>query len=427
MAMYGVRASRSPGPLSLRPLPVIMQQVHSGKVMAAASEKGQRRLASADSRSLSAHEAQWLPSGQSGLAAMVRLIERAEHSVQLQTYIFRDDQVGVRIGKCLTEAAERGVRVRVLIDALGSFSLGPDFFARMVAAGGELRVFNPIHPGRISYRNHRKMMVCDRSKAVIGGFNIGEEYDGDGLASGWLDLGMRLEGELAAALASAFDRLYAMAGEQPRRFTRWRSTAERRVVETEQGQLLLSGPGRGEHPLKAALQRDLGRAETVRIASPYFLPTWRLRRRLMKLARQGGRVQLLLPGQSDVALAQHAARFLYPRLLRAGVEILEYQPQILHVKLFISGKTVYVGSANFNTRSLHIDYELMVRLEDPGLVGQAEALFDHFAEQARPMDLAEMRRSASLWTRLRQRVAYYVIARLDPLVAGWLWRRLRRD
>jgi len=364
-----------------------------------------------------------LPSGASGLDHMTRLIERAEHNIQLQTYIYRDDQTGRRLRDQLIAAARRGIRVRVLVDALGSFSLSADFFAVLEAAGGELRVFNPLRLRRFSHRNHRKLLVCDREHAVVGGFNVGDEYDGNGVDEGWLDLGLALRGELAGALAAAFDRFYVLAGERPRRFPRLRSAIERRHIDTGQGRLLLSGPGRGSNPLKAGLLRDLGRASEIRIISPYFLPPWSLRRRLMKCVRKGGRVRLLLPGKSDVALARDASRAIYARLLRAGIEVLEYQPQVLHAKMVIADDTVFIGSANFNTRSLHIDYELMLRLEDAPLVEQARGLFDHYAESALAMDRERLRRESTLWIRLRQRFAYFLMARLDPLVARWLWRR----
>ncbi|TVS12968.1 MAG: phosphatidylserine/phosphatidylglycerophosphate/cardiolipin synthase family protein [Wenzhouxiangella sp.] len=364
-----------------------------------------------------------LPSGASGLAQMARLVERAEHNIQLQTYIYRDDRIGRGLREQLIAAARRGVRVRILVDALGSFSLGADFFALLEAAGGELRVFNPLRLRRFSHRNHRKLLVCDREHAVVGGFNVGDEYDGDGVDAGWLDLGLAVRGELAGALAAAFDRFYVLAGERPRPFPRLRSAIERRHIETGQGRLLLSGPGRGHNPLKAGLLRDLGRASDICIISPYFLPPWSLRRRLMKCVRKGGRVRLLLPGKSDVALARYASRAIYPRLIRAGIEVLEYQPQVLHAKLVIADDTVFVGSANVNTRSLHIDYELMLRLEDASLTEQARGLFEHFAGLALAMDRERLRRESNLWIRLRQRFAYFVMARLDPLVARWLWRR----
>lgn len=364
-----------------------------------------------------------LPSGAAGLDEMKRLIQRAARSIQLQTYIFRDDRTGRELREALGDAARRGVRVRVLVDAVGSFSLGPDFFAQLEAAGGNLRVFNPLRRGRFSHRNHRKMLVCDRQYAVVGGFNIGDEYAGDGVEHGWMDMGLALVGELAAALAAAFDRLYVMADQRPLRFPRLRGAEERRLVDCAEGRLLLGGPGRGTNPLKAELLRELGRAEDIGIISPYFLPPWSLRRRLMKRARQGARVRLLLPGKSDVAMTLHASRSIYPRLLRAGVEILEYQPQVLHGKMVIADQQVFIGSANFNTRSLHIDYELMVRLQDADLQLEALAFFDDHAARAQRIDFQRLRRDNGLWTRMLQKVSYWIMARLDPLVARWLWRR----
>ncbi len=357
---------------------------------------------------------------------MGRWIDEARDSVQLQTYIYRDDRVGRRLREQLVAAARRGVRVRVLVDALGSFSTGAGFFQPLREAGGELRIFNPIRLHRVSYRNHRKLLVCDRQRAVVGGFNIGEEYDGDGIEQGWLDLGLAVRGELAGALAASFDHFYGLADERLARFPRWRSALDRRAIATGQGQLLLSGPGRGHNPLKASLMRDLGRASDVLVVSPYFLPPWSLRRRLMKVVRRGGKVQLLVPGISDVALAWHASRAIYPRLIRAGVDVLEYQPQILHAKLVIADDVVFIGSANFNTRSLHIDFELMLRIEDAALAEQARGMVRHYSERARCLTVAQLRRESSWWTRVRQRIAHLLMARLDPLLARWLWQRAGR-
>ncbi len=364
-----------------------------------------------------------LPSGESGLSQMGRLVDQARHNIQLQMYIYADDAAGRRLRQQLIAAASRGVRVRIIIDALGSFSLGADFFALLEAAGGEVRVFNPLHLGRFSHRNHRKLLVCDRRQAIVGGFNIGAEYDGDGVDKGWLDLGVRVGAELAGVLASSFDRFFVLAGERQPRFMRLRGATERREVRCDQGRMLLSGPGRGTNPLKASLLRDLSRAGDICIVSPYFLPPWSLRRRLMKRARHGARVRLLLPGKSDVALAWYASRSIYARLIRAGIEILEYQPQVLHAKMVVADEVVLIGSANFNTRSLHIDYELMLRFKDADLSRRAKGWFDHHAERAQRIDRETLRRQSGLWTRLRQRVSYWMMARLDPLVARWLWRR----
>ena len=368
---------------------------------------------------------QWLATGAEGINALVHEIESARRSVQLQTYIFRDDDTGVKVRDTLTEASKRGVRVRVLVDALGSFSLPDDFFQPLLAAGAQVRRFNPIHLFRLSYRNHRKALICDRQLAVIGGFNVGDEYAGDGVDRGWRDLGFKVRGLVAAELALAFDRMFVLAGQSTRRFARLRPARERMQAGSFPCELLLGGPGAGRNPLKKRLYADLAKARSIRVVSPYFLPTWPLRRRLMKLARAGGRVQLILPAKSDVALAQHASHALYARLLRAGVEIHEYQPQVLHAKLVSTDRMAMVGSANFNTRSLHIDYELVLRLGEDDHVQWAQDYCDSLLEHSRRIELDQWRRSRTLFDRLRQRFCYWIMARLDPLLAGWLWRRWR--
>ncbi|TVQ29850.1 MAG: phosphatidylserine/phosphatidylglycerophosphate/cardiolipin synthase family protein [Wenzhouxiangella sp.] len=365
----------------------------------------------------------WLASGADGILAMLAAIEQARYSLQLQTYIYRDDDTGRLILAALEKAAQRGVRVRVLVDDLGSYALAEEFFARLTALGGTVRRFNPVHLLRLSYRGHRKALICDRELAVVGGFNIGEEYNGDGIERGWRDLGLVVRGLVAEELALAFDRLFVAAGQGPRRFARLWPARERRQLGQHACELLLGGPGAGRNPLKKRLYADLTKAGTIRVVSPYFLPTWPMRRRLMRLARAGGQVQLVLPGKSDVALARHASCALYSRLLRAGVEIHEYQPQVLHAKMVLTDRSVLVGSANFNTRSLHIDYELMVRLRDADAIAWAGSYVDSLLSQSRRIDPEQWRRSRSLLDRLRQRFAYWVMARLDPLLAGWLWRR----
>jgi cardiolipin synthase len=157
----------------------------------------------------------------------------------------------------------------------------------------------------------------------------------------------------------------------------------------------------------------------------YFLPTWRLRRELLRLRRRGGRVQLILAGQTDVKLSQLASQRLYHGFLRRGVEIYEYQPQVLHAKMCIVDDLVYVGSSNLDARSLHINYELVVRVSDSRLAGEARALFDQILNHSQRIEFSTWRESRTLWGKLQERWAYFVLARLDPLVARWQLKRLR--
>jgi cardiolipin synthase len=339
-------------------------------------------------------------------------------------YIFSPGELGRRFLEALVAAASRGVRVRVLLDALGSYSLDWSFWDSLRAAGGEIKQFNPLSLNRLGIRNHRKLLVCDERMAFVGGFNIAPEYEGDGVTCGWCDVGLKVEGPLSDQLARSFDEMFERADLQHRRFYRLRRSSAKQTVLAPNEQLLLSGPGRGRNPVRQALRLDLGRGKDVQIVMGYFLPSWSLRRQLGRVVRRGGRVRLVLAGKSDVALSQLAGQSLYRRLLRSGVEVYEYQPQVLHAKLIIADEAIYIGSSNLDPRSLNLNYELMVRLENPQIAAQARAVFENIARHSVPVTVDGWSRSRSLWRRLKQHWAYFVLVRVDPYIARRQWRAL---
>lgn len=364
----------------------------------------------------------WLRSGDEIFPAILRAIDEAKSSVCLEVYTFSGGALGQRYREALIRAQRRGARVRVLVDAVGSIGLTHHFWEDLRKEGGEIRVFNPLTLKRFWFRNHRKLVVCDEHVAFIGGFNIAEAYEGDGVASGWCDLGLRIEGPLAVQLASSFDEMFRRADFQHKVFMRLRRSDANRAVMWPTEQILLSGPGRGRSPIKRALRGDLAQARDVRIMVAYFLPTWRLRRDLVRVVEGGGLVHLILAGKSDVALSQLAARSLYRRFLKSGVEIYEYQPQVLHAKLIIIDDIVYVGSSNLDQRSLQINYELMVRFQSREIAEQARTLFGAKLSHCRMIDREAWRRSRTFWRRLKQRLAYFVLVRIDPYMARVQWR-----
>jgi len=151
----------------------------------------------------------------------------------------------------------------------------------------------------------------------------------------------------------------------------------------------------------------------------YFLPTWRLRRDLARVVRGGGRVQLLLPGKSDVFLSQLAGRSLYRRLFKAGIEISEYQPQILHAKLILINDVVYAGSSNLDTRSLRINYELMLRITNSVVVNEAAGIFADCVRLSRKIEPDAWNRARTWWQRFKESWAYFLLIRIDPLIVRW--------
>ena len=367
---------------------------------------------------------QWYCAGDEIFRDMLAAIDAATSAICFEIYIFSDCPLGERFRESLTRAAGRGVRVRTLVDAMGSLELSAKFWEPLQQAGGLVKWFNPIALKQMWIRNHRKLLVCDGQVAFIGGYNVATDYEGDGVTCGWRDMGLKMQGPLVAQLVISFDEMFARAELRHRYFPRLRKSPAKKTVSQKEGQLLFSGPGRGTSPIKRALISDLAGARDVKIIMAYFLPSWRMRRELMRVVRRGGQAQLILAGKSDVLLSQLAGRSLYRRLMAAGVEIYEYQPQILHAKLIVIDDVVYTGSANLDPRSLQINYELMVRFQQPQLVEGAREIFQQTLEHSERVEPEVWRKSRTLWRRLQHRLAYWLLVRLDPWVARWQWRSL---
>lgn len=366
----------------------------------------------------------WHARGDTYFAAVLEDVSRARFSVRLETYIFEAAGIGLRLRDALIAAAQRGVRVHVLVDGFGSKDLPSSFWDGLQQAGGRVRIFNPLRLDRMGIRDHRKLLICDDDIAFVGGYNIAPDYEGDGVHRGWRDVALRVTGPLAALLGLTFDRMYAAAAFRRKRFIRLRRASEKRTIGDCGCEILLSGPGWGGTPLQRRLRADLAGARSVRILVAYFLPTRRLWRAITRAARAGARVDLIVPGQSDVPLSKLATESLYRRLLHSGARIFEYQPQMLHGKLLIVDDVVYVGSSNLDPRSLRVNYELMLRIESAELADAARALFEDCLHSAREVRWAAWRRQRSLWARIKHRFAHVLMARLDPWVALSQWKAL---
>jgi cardiolipin synthase len=367
----------------------------------------------------------WLANGAIAYRRMLALIDTAQTSIRCETYIWGDDAIGTKFLAALTGATRRGVRVRVLVDGAGSSALPSNYWQTLKAAGGAAHVFNPLTLRHFSLRNHRKLLLVDDAVAITGGFNIATDYDGDGIAAGWRDFGLELSDPAALRqLASSFDSLFA---DHLIRYWLMRhlhpGQLRRPLFFRQPGPVLFSGPRLVRNQFSRELLATLRRARHVRIASAYFVPGFRLRRALRAVARRGGTVDLLLAGKTDVPLAQHAARSLYGSLLKAGVRIWEYQPQILHAKLALIDDSVFVGSANLDARSLAINYELTVHIQDTRLAAEAGATFTTDLLQSKPITLDSWKRSRTWFARLRGTWARFLITQVDP----WVARRQMRD
>jgi len=366
----------------------------------------------------------WLKTGETGLIEMLAAIQAAKESVRLEMYIIQPGEPGESFRNALVAAVKRGVRVQVLADALGSVSLPKNFWLPMTAAGGEFRYFNLPGLDRMGLRDHRKLMVCDDHRVFIGGINIGPEYAGDGVNKGWRDLGLHFHGTLARELSAAFDEMFAIAEFKHSRFAWLRHAIRQRRIEANEVTVLLGAPGWRHNHMIRSLVRDFKKAQDIRIICAYFLPTIRVLHALRRAARRGARVQLILAAHSDIPLMRLASHGLYRRLLKDGVEIYEYQPQVLHAKLIIvNHDTVYAGSANLDVRSLVLNYELLLRIENHGFAKEAEEIFEGDLAHCKRIEFEEWSKGRHWWHRFLGRIAYFCLATLDPYVASRSWRR----
>lgn len=369
----------------------------------------------------------WLETVDEAFEVMLPAIEAATRSIRFEVYIYRVSPIGESVREALIRALQRSVKVQVLVDALGSISLPEKFWDPFIQAGGEFKWFNPLKLKRLGFRNHRKVLVVDDTIAFVGGFNVAPEYQGDGVTKGWHDLGLQVPPSLARELAASFDMMFALADYRHRRLARYRRSNVARLAETPDGQLLTNAPGRGPYVMKGTLLRDIHQAQTVDIISAYFLPPRQMRRAMMRASRQGRTVRLILAGKSDVKLSQLASRYLYKSLLRAGIQIYEYQPQILHTKLYLFDDVFYVGSANMDKRSLLVNYELLVRVKNEELARYGRNVFENTLKHCTRITPADWRASRTFWSKLKEQWAYFVLSKLDPYLTQLQLEVLHRE
>ena len=326
------------------------------------------------------------------LDVMFELIAGATDWIHFDNYIVRDDSTGRRFAAALADRARAGVAVRVSTDWLGSFGTSRRYWQTLTSAGASVRHFNPpsfLDLPSLLTRNHRKLLVADGKRAVLGGMCVGDEWAGDPEKGRrpWRDTAIAIHGPAAAAIDQAFAVTWAMTGpklplEEVPGTVEPAGDASIRVLAGE--------PAR-ERAYRVSELLLAGASERVWIADAYLVAPRRLYRYLIDAAMEGVDVRLLVPGTSDVAWARNLTRIGYRDLLRAGVRIFEWTGPMLHAKTVVAdARWVRVGSSNLNHSSLVENFELDVLVEDPGLAAAMEGQFrrdlDHSAEVAtRPL------------------------------------------
>ena len=330
---------------------------------------------------------------------MLEAIDQATSRITFETYVFKDEAIGERFMQALERASRRGVKVRMILDPIGSV-LKKENEERMAKAGIQLSWFNPLKFWTLeetNYRTHRKVLVVDGDVAFTGGMGVADQWLGNAEdPEHWRDTQFKITGPAVRALEASFYENWIESGgrsapaldpEPPPR-----PTGARSVV-------LWSNPTAGASNVKLLYLLAIGTArKTLDIQSPYITLDESTRWSLAEARRRGVRVRIVTEGEvTDAMPVKHASRYGYQDLLDQGVEIFEYQPTMMHTKaLMVDGAFSVIGSANFGNRSFELNDELTVAVFDPELAASLTKDFEADMQASTKLDAATWRDQRSI-------------------------------
>lgn len=386
----------------LRSKALIGKQSRSDSANSSQSELSLLAENSSEFAASSASEAKLLVGGAACFAAILNAIRQARHHIHLEYYIFEPDITGTEFRDALIERARAGIKVRLLMDAIGSAHTGDDFLKPLIDAGAEVSFFHRtrirwrgLWKPKINLRSHRKIVVIDGIHGFTGGINITDEENETLNTAAYRDLHIAVSGDVVRWLQLAFLEDWVYAGEHaPKESGLFQEPAQAGI----KAQIIPSGPDTAWEPIHRSMVFAISHARTrVWLATPYFVPSEAAHMALISAALRGLDVRLIVPGKSDSRLVDAAARSYFDELLAAGVRIYCY-PKMLHTKaLLVDDDTLILGSSNFDNRSFRLNFELCILLENLDL---ALALSQVMLDDMRVSNLLPAQRSQSFLHRL---------------------------
>ncbi|MBW7650599.1 cardiolipin synthase [Anoxybacillus sp. ST4] len=352
-----------------------------------------------------------LTNGEETFAAIFAELEKAEHHIHLEYYIVRDDDIGQRLKQILMNKAKKGVHVRFLYDAVGSWKLSKTYIHDLREAGVDIVPFSPVRlpflNNTINFRNHRKIIVIDGKVGFVGGLNIGDEYLGKNEYFGfWRDTHLFVYGEAVRTLQLIFlQDWYYMTGQTLLTMNYLHAPT---VHDHHLGgvQLVAGGPDTKWEVLKHLFFAMITSAQrSIWIASPYFIPDEDILTALKVAALSGIDVRLLVPKRPDKKIVFYASRSYFPELLEAGATIYEYEKGFMHSKIIVvDGELASIGTANMDMRSFHLNFEVNAFLYQTPSV---QTLVDDFLNDFRDSTQIDKKQfqHRPLWMRLAESTA----------------------
>ncbi|GAB3337173.1 phospholipase D-like domain-containing protein [Marilutibacter aestuarii] len=323
-----------------------------------------------------------LNNGEEIFPAMLGAIESAQRTITFETYIYWSGEVGNRFADALSERARAGVKVRMLIDWVGSAKMDGSLLERMEAAGVQIIRYRPLkwyNLGRMNNRTHRKLLVVDGKVGFTGGVGIADPWEGDAQdAEHWRDMHFRIEGPAVAQMQAAFNDNWikstgvVLNGEE--------FFPELAPVGEQPAHVFVASPAGGSESMHLMYLMSIAAAEkSIDLAASYFVPDPLAIQALVAARKRGVRVRVIVPGKHiDSDIVRLASKAHWGELLMAGVEIHEYEPTMFHNKMLIVDRSlVSVGSTNFDLRSFRLNDEASLNVYDPAFAQRMTAIFEH--------------------------------------------------
>ncbi|NUS59470.1 MAG: cardiolipin synthase B [Lysobacter sp.] len=329
-----------------------------------------------------------LQNGDEIFPAMLDAIKGASRTISFETYIYWEGEVGKWFADALSERAKAGVQVHVTIDWAGSFSMDENQLKEMENAGVEVQRYRPLHwynLSRINNRTHRKLLIVDGQTAFTGGVGIGDPWRGHaGDPDHWRDMHFRVRGPVVAQFQAAFnDNWIKTTGRVLNGVDNFPALTP---VNGMDAHMFISSPEGGSESMHLMYLMAIAAAEkSIDLEAAYFIPDQLITTALLDARKRNVRVRVIVPGENtDSDAARHASKRDWGPMLKAGIEISEYEPTMFHNKMLIVDKElVSVGSTNFDLRSFRLNDEASLNVYDQAFAERMTAVFEEDLQKSK--------------------------------------------
>ena len=351
---------------------------------------------------------------------LLRMIDDAKEIIQLQVYIYDNDETGKEITEALIAAAKRNVRVYLMADGYASQHLSKNFIREVETAGIHFRFFEPLFKSRNSYfgrRLHHKVIVVDNQSSMVGGINISNHYNDRPDKPGWLDFALHMEGEITRDICRVCQNIWngnqkmnpvMLCAEIPFQYNfKPHADCQLRVRRNDWVT--------NKNQVSRSYLEMLRKAQNqIIMMSGYFIPGPIIRKQMKKAVRRGVKIKLILAGISDVKVAKYAERYMYSWVFRNNIELYEYKPCVLHGKVAVyDSQWATIGSYNLNIISAYASIELNIDINNPEFAGKLNDTMEKIIqEDCRKVIKENFNKHNGLFSRIGEIVCYWFVRML---------------